>query len=151
MRRSGVLVTVLLLGCWSGRAQDKPSAEAATQKSTNSPGTMQPAEKSPIAPEKEKDIRRLLEVTGTKERMAMVMTEMEKSIRPMMEKSFPEGEYRDKLIEAFFTKFHSKLDLQQMLDLAVPIYDRYLSDEEVKALIQFYGTPLGQKTLKVLP
>lgn len=37
------------------------------------------------------------------------------------------------------------------MDLIVPIYDKYLSDEEIKGLIQFYQTPLGQKTLKVLP
>jgi hypothetical protein len=37
------------------------------------------------------------------------------------------------------------------LDLAVPIYNKYFSIEEVEALTRFYQTPLGQKALSVLP
>jgi len=33
----------------------------------------------------------------------------------------------------------------------VPAYDRYYTHEEIKGLIQFYGTPLGQKMISVLP
>ena len=40
-------------------------------------------------------------------------------------------------------KFHSKLDLQQLLDLAVPL--------EIKGLITFYESPLGQKAVHVTP
>jgi hypothetical protein len=35
--------------------------------------------------------------------------------------------------------------------MAVPVYDKYFSDEEIQGLAQFYGTPLGHKTLQVLP
>ncbi len=97
------------------------------------------------------DIRRLLDIGGTKASMSQAMAGMEQSIRPLLANSFPPGEYRDKLIDLFFEKFHSKADPQQMLDLAVPIYDKYLSDEEVKGLIEFYSTPLGQKAVNVLP
>ena len=38
-----------------------------------------------------------------------------------------------------------------MLDLAVPIYDKNFSDQEIKSLIEFYQTPLGQKTIATLP
>jgi len=41
--------------------------------------------------------------------------------------------------------------LQQLLDLAVPIYDKYYSDDEIKQLIHLYETPMGQKMLKVMP
>lgn len=69
----------------------------------------------------------------------------------MMTQALPPGEYREKLVDLFFVKFQSRLDMQQLLDLAIPIYDKYLSHEEVRGLIEFYQTPLGQKTLKVLP
>ena len=69
----------------------------------------------------------------------------------MMEKLLPPGDYRDKLIDLFFAKFRSKADLQVLVNLAVRMYDKYLSEEEIKGLIQFYSTPLGQKTLSVLP
>jgi len=76
---------------------------------------------------------------------------MGKSLKPLMTQALPPGEYREKLVDLFFVKFQSRLDMQQLLDLAIPIYDKYLSHEEVRGLIEFYQTPLGQKTLKVLP
>ena len=38
-----------------------------------------------------------------------------------------------------------------MLDLAVSRYDEHYSDEEIKDLIKFYESPLGQKVVTVLP
>jgi uncharacterized protein len=149
-RATLLLICIAMCASW-GRAQDKSLSSAQTANpQSNAPQARSP-EKPAIDPAKEKDIRQLLEVAGTKERMTQVMGEMEKSIRPLMEKSFPEGEYREKLIDAFFVKFHAKMDLQKMLDIAVPIYDRYFSADEIKELIQFYSTPLGKKSMAVLP
>jgi hypothetical protein len=104
-----------------------------------------------IDPAKEADIRRLFELTGGKQLALQVMDNMGKSLKPLMTQALPPGEYREKLVDLFFVKFQSRLDMQQLLDLAIPIYDKYLSHEEVRGLIEFYQTPLGQKTLKVLP
>jgi len=104
-----------------------------------------------IDPVKEADIQRLLGQNGVKETMIEMMAGMEKSLRPLMANSLPPGEYRGRLIDLFLEKFRSKADPQQMVNLAVPIYDKYLSDADVKGLIEFYSTPLGQKALKVLP
>jgi hypothetical protein len=104
-----------------------------------------------IDPAKEADIRRLFELTGGKQLALQVMDNMGKSLKPLMTQALPPGEYREKLVDLFFVKFQFRLDMQQLLDLAIPIYDKYLSHEEVRGLIEFYQTPLGQKTLKVLP
>jgi hypothetical protein len=88
---------------------------------------------------------------GTKKLMAQAITEMERTTRPTLEHALPSGEYRDKLIAAFFVKFRQKLDLQEVINQAVPIYDKYFSPEEIKGLIRFYETPLGQKSVSVLP
>jgi len=104
-----------------------------------------------IDPAKEANIRRLFELTGGKQLALQVMDNMGKSLKPLMTQALPPGEYREKLVDLFFVKFQSRLDMQQLLDLAIPIYDKYLSHEEVRGLIEFYQTPLGQKTLKVLP
>ena len=37
------------------------------------------------------------------------------------------------------------------MNLLVPIYDKHWTDEDVKGLILFYETPLGQKMITVLP
>jgi uncharacterized protein len=153
MKRISAFLCSAMLCAASARPQDKtpsPAAQQANPPSSGSPAAAS-AKKSGIAPEKEKDIRRLLELVGTKALMAQAMGEMEKATRPEIESSLPVGEYREKLIEVFFAKFRQKFDLQKMVDLAVPIYDKYFSLEEVKGLIRFYETPLGQKSVSVLP
>jgi uncharacterized protein len=121
-----------------------------------SPLQTQPAASSSANPKtsnsaKEADIRRLLDLTGVKAVALQVMDEMEKNLRPVLNNSFPPGDYRDKLIDLFLARVHAKADTQHFLDLAVPVYDKYYSHEEIKGLIHFYETPLGQKTVSVLP
>jgi uncharacterized protein len=153
MRTTSALVCVLLLGAGVARAQDKTQSPPAPQSAspTSAPDRAVSREPQPISPEKEKSIRRLLDLAGTKALMAQAMGQMEKTTRPELESSLPPGEYRERLIEAFFVKFRAKFDVQKMVELAVPIYDKYFSLEEVQGLIRFYETPLGQKSISVLP
>ena len=104
-----------------------------------------------VDPAKEADIRRLLEVTGTKSAVVLMMTRMEKNVRPLILNSLPPGDYRERLINLFFAKFHSSLNLDQLLDMAIPVYDKYFSDDEIKGLIEFYESPLGQKATSIMP
>ncbi len=131
-------------------AQSQTSKETS---STDQPATQQaaPAGKAKMDSAKEADIRRLLDLTGVKALVAQTMDGLEKSIKPLVANSLPPGDYREKLIDLFFVKFRSKTDGQHLLDMAVPIYDKYFSHEEIRGLIQFYGTPLGQKTVSVIP
>lgn len=110
-----------------------------------------PAAQAKIDPAKEADIRRLLEVTGTTTLMQQVMDNMQKSLKPVLTNSFPPGEYREQLVDLFFEKFRSKLNTKRLVDLAVVRYDEQFSDEDIKALISFYQTPLGQKAVSALP
>jgi uncharacterized protein len=150
---SGILSAIVLCSV-GARAQDKAPASAPAQQASpakSAPPTAAPAEKKGMDPEKEKDIRRLLELVGTKSLMSQAMEQMEKSARPELENSLPPGAYREQLIQVFFLKFRQKFDVQKMVDLALPIYDKYFTQEEVKGLIRFYETPLGQKSISVLP
>jgi hypothetical protein len=115
------------------------------------PPAVAPAAQVKIDPAKEADIRRLLEATGTTTLMQQVMDNMQKSLKPVLTNSFPPGEYREKLVDLFFEKFRSKLDSKRLLDLAVVRYDEQFSDEDIKGLISFYETPLGQKAVSALP
>ena len=144
------LVSVLFLGvlCIAQEA----SSPATDSNSEQSVAAAARANRQPkIDPQKEADIRRLLEVMGTQAAMTQVMADMEKNIKPLLTSSFPAGEYRDRLIQLFFEKFHSKVDPQEMLGLAIPVYDKYLSDADIKGLIEFYSGPLGQKMVRILP
>jgi len=151
MKVLAVLAWFLLLGSLCAQTQgqaQQPSEQPVQQKSApEAPAARQPK----IDPGKEADIRRLLDLTGAGALATQTMDGMEKNIRPLMTGAFPPGEYREKLIDLFFAKFHSKRDPQQLLELAIPLYDKYYSAEDIKALIQFYATPVGQKALTVLP
>jgi hypothetical protein len=80
-----------------------------------------------------------------------MMGDMEKSIKPLLTSSLPPGEYRDRLVQLFFEKFESKLDINVMVDLSIPVYDKYLSDADIRGMIDFYSTPLGKRMVQVLP
>lgn len=104
-----------------------------------------------IDPAKEADIRRLLELAGTKALVIQTMASMTDSIKPVLTNSLPPGDYRAKLVDLFCEKFVAKADAQHLLDLAIPSYDKNFTHEEIRGLIQFYQTPLGQKSISVIP
>jgi hypothetical protein len=104
-----------------------------------------------IDPAKEADIRRLLDLVGTKALVSQTMDSMSKSIKPLLTNSLPPGEYREKLVDLFFAKFTTKANVEHLLDLAVPVYDKNFSHQEIRTLIEFYQTPLGQKAITSLP
>ena len=138
-----ILACCLFAFVLSVEAQEKPAAQS-------SPAQASTAE-AKINPEKEAHIRRLLELSGAKDLASQIMGEMSKSIKPMMTTSLPPGEYREQLVNLFLERFKKKADTQQLVEMGVPVYDKYFSDEEIVGLIKFYETPLGQKALSTLP
>jgi hypothetical protein len=136
MKASFVLAVCLTLAPMSVNAQTSKTNVGAAAK---------------IDPAKEADIRRLLDLVGTKALIVQTMDSMSKSIKPLLTNSLPPGEYREKLVDLFFAKFSAKADVQHMLDLAVPVYDKNFSHQEIRSLIEFYQTPLGQKAIATLP
>jgi uncharacterized protein len=109
------------------------------------PSTEPAPAQSSIDPAKETDIRQLLELTHAGDVAIQAMTGMEGNMKLLLTHSLPPGEYRERLVDLFFLKFKSKIAPAQIVDLIVPVYDKYFSDQEIKDLIRFYGTPTGQK------
>ena len=106
---------------------------------------------SAIDPGKERDIRRLMDLTGSSSLAMQMMSEMVKNIKPLITDSLPPGDYRENLVDLFFAKFQQKAHPGKLVALAIPVYDRYFSREEIRGLIEFYDTPLGHKAIAVLP
>ena len=104
-----------------------------------------------IDPGKEADIRRLLELTGARELATQTMNDMSQSLKPVLTNTLPPGDYRAKLVDLFFVKFMAKADSRTLVDLAIPEYDKNFTHEEILGLIQFYQTPVGKKSISVLP
>ena len=147
MKTHSVIVCFLLMG--SLLAQTKSPSSEVPAKPQAAPESTAASAQIKIDPAKEADIRRLLDLTKFALLATQIMEGMEGSIKPLMMSSFPPGEYRERLIDLFFAKFHSKISADQLLGLAVPIYEQYYTHDEIKGLIQFYETPLGQKLTSV--
>ncbi len=99
------------------------------------------ADSSAMDPAKEKDIRRLLDVTGAGKLGVQVMTQMITSFRT----SLP------KVPSTFWDDFQKQIRPSELVDMVVPIYDRHFSDEDIKKLIAFYETPAGKKFIAATP
>lgn len=148
MKTSSALVCLLVLFLMPAYGQTTSKSAAAGAQ----PSAMKaPQEQPSIDPAKVADIRKLLDLSGTKGIMNQMMDTMGQNIKPLMTNSLPPGEYREKLVDLFYARFREKADVGQLLDKAVVAYDKYFSHEEIKGLIEFYRTPLGQKTVSVLP
>lgn len=155
--KTKMLSTFLVVCSAPGFAVAKQPQAAAQKPTAAQSGAATPSRaasasaKTPIDPAKDAAIRRLFDVQGTKESMRQVMSGMTSNMRPILESSLPPGEYRAQLIELFLERFQSKLSLDELVELAIPVYDKYFSLEEIDGLTRFYQTPLGKKAISVLP
>jgi uncharacterized protein len=102
-----------------------------------------PLSGQPNTPQEQKQahIRKLLELTGSGKLGIQVMKQMIDSLRTSM----------PKVPQKFWDDFMKEAKPEQLVELIVPIYDKYLTDEDVQSLIQFYQSPVGKKVIQVLP
>ncbi len=102
-------------------------------------GASEPAKEDPR--QKKRDIRKLLEVTGAGNLGKQVMDQMMAAMKPSM----PD------VPDEFWTAFAKETDMGELIEEIVPIYDKHLSHDDIKASIAFYETPAGRRIIKALP
>ena len=51
----------------------------------------------------------------------------------------------------FLDELKKEMGGGKLMDIMTGIYDRYLSDEDVKGIIQFYESPAGKKMIETTP
>jgi len=99
------------------------------------------AGQKPPETQKQKDIRKLLKITGSGELGTQVMAQMIGN----MKKAMPQ------VPEKFWGDFMKEVHTDELIDLIVPVYDRNLSQGDITELIKFYESPTGKKFVSVLP
>lgn len=137
---------------------------------------MQPAKSgAEISESKQQTIRELLSIVGVvgmDERMRdqqsiVELMRMRPSYSPMMEFAVSEQtdlseENRQLLLarladfdafaERFRALFAERLDFSQIIETVYPpLYDKYFSEEELREMLAFYRTPVGRKSIEVMP
>lgn len=95
----------------------------------------------PASTEKVRDIRRLLDLTGAGNLGAQVMDQMLGSFK----------QSNPTVPAKFWDDLRREMNVGQLTELVVPIYDRHLSHDDVKQLIAFYESPAGRKLIAVQP
>jgi hypothetical protein len=100
---------------------------------------------------KETDIRSLMELVGARD---MVEDGASLAIEQSREKllaSLPNNDKGQAFVNAFAASYQNKFDLDRVTEQLVTVYDKHFTVEEVKGLLQFYGSPLGQKVAAEMP
>jgi uncharacterized protein len=90
---------------------------------------------------KRAEIRQLIELTG----VANVSADTLRQIIAPLKAGFPQ------VPQEFWDTFEKEIHSDELIDLVVPIYDKYYTRDEIHDLTLFYQSPVGQKTIKVLP
>lgn len=85
--------------------------------------------------------KQLLEVTG----VVKVSIQMMNTMFDYYKKNFPAAP------DDFWETLSKEIKPEEMLDLIIPLYTKYYTDEELKQLLAFYKTPVGKKVIETLP
>ncbi len=128
------------------------SAQAAGQGSASAQnGAASAHSNSNIDPVKEADIRSLMELVGARD---MVQDGASNAIEQSREKllaTVPNNDKGQAFVSAFAASYQKKFDADQVTEQLVRIYDKHFTEDEIKGLLQFYGSPLGQKVAAEMP
>src|SRR6266849_2443213 len=127
------------------------------QGASQNPAQASPQSNSSAAPSnsmdatKETDIRSLMELVGARD---MVQDGASNAIEQSREKllaTVPNNDKGQAFVNAFAANCQKKFDVGQVTEQLVSVYDKHFTQEEIKGLLQFYGSPLGQKVASEMP
>jgi hypothetical protein len=126
------------------------SVEASEQNATAQNQADSPQRK-PIDPAKNADLRSLMELIGVKDQVQDSVSNSAEQNREKLLATVPNDEKGQAFVNAFTAGYEKKFDVDQMTEQIVNVYDKHFTDDEIKGLLQFYGSPLGQKYAAEMP
>jgi uncharacterized protein len=104
-----------------------------------------------IDPAKEADIRALLELVGARDQVQDSMTRAAEQYREKLLETASNNPQGQAFVNTVITGYQKKFDVDAVTEQLISVYDKHYSDEEIKGLLQFYGSPLGQKVAAESP
>jgi len=122
----------------------------AAPQNTSAPQSSAPV-KAAIDPGKEADIRSLLELVGARDTVQDSMMRAAEQYREKLLETVPSSQQGQAFVNTVITGYEKKFDVDAVTEQLVAVYDKHYTDEEIKGLLQFYGSPLGQKVASESP
>jgi hypothetical protein len=104
-----------------------------------------------IDPAKEADIRSLLELVGAQDAIEDAAGFATEPYREKVVATSADNDRARAFVNNYLADFQRKFDARAVHQELVGIYDKHFTDEEIKGLLEFYGSPLGQKVAAELP
>ena len=104
-----------------------------------------------IDPVKEKEIRSLLELIGARDAIQDAAGSATEQYRQKMLETAANSDRAQVLTNAYLAEFQKKFDADYVTNQLVGIYDKHFTEDEIKDLLEFYGSPLGQKVAAEMP
>jgi uncharacterized protein len=106
---------------------------------------------APIDPIKEKEIRSLLELIGARDAIQDAAGSATEQYRQKMLETSANSDRAQVLTNAYLAEFQKNFDADAVTNQLVGIYDKHFTEDEIKDLLEFYGSPLGQKVAAEMP
>lgn len=91
--------------------------------------------------EKANNIKKLFDLTGVKNLSQQIVTQLLNELKS----DYPEVPLK------FWESFAAEIKSDELVDEIIPVYKKYFTNEEIKQLIAFYQTPVGKKTITIIP
>jgi len=136
---------LVIQGASQNPVQAAPQSATALQDN----GAQTPAK--PMDPAKDADIRSLMELLGVRDALQEATTKSTEQYRDSLLATVPDNDRGQAFINAFMDSYQKKFNPDDMTDGLVAIYDKHFTEDEIKGLLQFYGSPLGQKYATEMP
>ena len=104
-----------------------------------------------LSPAKQADIKKLLEMTGSLAVGKQMSTVVVQQMTQMLRKARPD--IPERVLGVIPEEVNGVIDenMNTFEQLVVSIYHKHFTHDEVKEMTRFYATPLGQKTIRVMP
>jgi uncharacterized protein len=94
-----------------------------------------------VQTEKRKEIEKMLRLSGAEKMMGQMLGQIISGLKKQM----------PQVPDEFWTKFMQKVDPRELAERIIPIYDKYYTLDDLKAINAFYESPSGKKVLAALP
>lgn len=56
-----------------------------------------------------------------------------------------------KVDQKIWDEFAKEIKSEDLIEMVVPVYDKYYTEDDVDQLLAFYKTPIGKKSIEVMP
>src|SRR5258708_34693876 len=119
------------------------SVEASVQNSAQASASIDPV--------KEKESRSLLNLIGSRDAIQDGAGWATEQYRQKMLETAANNDRAQVLTNAYLAEFQKKFDAEYVTNQLAGIYDKHFTEDEIKDLLEFYGSPLGQKVAAEMP